>query len=113
MRDSKYLKLLKYLERLILQILELLDNYCTLMVYDIDTIYPTIIFKEELKQTKNLIGCWFNWDKPKKSYCNRERLKCNGILYYKLSLKCYKSSPLLVPRLQHMGKHIPLSLLTP
>ena len=46
-------------------------------------------------------------------YHNRERLKCNGILYYELSLKYYKSSPLLVPQLQHVGKHAPLSLLTP
>ena len=46
-------------------------------------------------------------------YRNQECLKCNGILYYKLSLKYYKSSPLLVPWLQHMGKHAPLSLLTP
>ena len=46
-------------------------------------------------------------------YRNREHLKCNGILYYKLSLKYYKSSPLLAPQLQHMGKHAPLSLLTP
>ena len=46
-------------------------------------------------------------------YRNQECLKCNGILYYKLSLKYYKSSPLLVLRLQHMGKHAPLSLLTP
>ena len=48
-----------------------------------------------------------------KCYRNRERLKFNGILYYKLSLKYYKSSPLLALRLQHMGKHAPLSLLTP
>ena len=34
-------------------------------------------------------------------YRNRVRLKCNGVLNYKLSLKYYKSSPLLVPRLQH------------
>ena len=46
-------------------------------------------------------------------YRNQEHLKCNGILYYKLSLKYYKSSPLLALRLQHMGKHTPLSLLTP
>ena len=46
-------------------------------------------------------------------YRNQVRLKCNGILNYKLSLKYYKISPLLVPRLQHMGKHTPLSLLTP
>ena len=46
-------------------------------------------------------------------YRNREHLKCNGILYYKLNLKYYKSSPLLVLQLQHMGKHAPLSLLTP
>ena len=31
LRDSKYLKLLKYLERLIFKILELLDNYYTLI----------------------------------------------------------------------------------
>ena len=67
LRDNKYLKLFKYLERLILKILELLNNYCTLMVDDIDTIHPTITFKEELKQTKDLIGHWFNWDKPKKN----------------------------------------------
>ena len=66
-RDCKYLNLLKYLERLILKILELLDNYCTLMVDHTDTIHPTITFKEELKQTKDLIGHWFNWDKPKKN----------------------------------------------
>ena len=46
-------------------------------------------------------------------YRNRVRLKCNGILNNKLSLKYYKSSPLLAPRLQHVGKHTPLSLLTP
>ena len=46
-------------------------------------------------------------------YRNRERLKCNGILYYKLSLKYYKNSPLLALQLQHVGKHAPLSLLTP
>ena len=46
-------------------------------------------------------------------YRNWVRLKCNGILNYKLSLKYYKSSPLLAPWLQHMGKHAPLSLLTP
>ena len=46
-------------------------------------------------------------------YRNWECLKCNGILYYKLSLKYYKSSPLLTPQLQHVGKHAPLSLLTP
>ena len=49
------------------------------------------------------IFCYHNW----------ECLKCNGILYYKLSLKYYKSSPLLTPQLQHVGKHAPLSLLTP
>ena len=37
------------------------------MVDDIDTIHPTITFKEELKQTKDLMGHWFNWDKPKKN----------------------------------------------
>ena len=37
------------------------------MVDDIDTIHPTITFKEELKQTMDLIGCWFNWEKPKKN----------------------------------------------
>ena len=49
------------------------------------------------------------------AYCyhNRVCLKCNGVLNYKLSLKYYKSSPLLVPWLQHVGKHTPLSLLTP
>ena len=36
------------------------------MVDDIDTTYPKITFKEELKQTKDLIGHWFNWGKPKK-----------------------------------------------
>ena len=48
-------------------------------------------------------------------YCYRNQvcLKCNGILNYKLSLKYYKSSPSLVLWLQHMGKHAPLSLLTP
>ena len=67
LRDSKYLKLLKYLERLIPKVLELLDNYCTLMMDDIDTIHPTMTFKEELKQTKDLIGHWLNWDKPNKN----------------------------------------------
>ena len=52
---------------------------------------------------QNMTKCYRNW----------ECLKCNGILYYKLSLKYYKSSPLLVPWLQHVGKHTPLSLLTP
>ena len=46
-------------------------------------------------------------------YCNWECLKCNGVFNYKKSLKYYKSSPLLVPWLQHVGKHAPLSLLTP
>ena len=50
---------------------------------------------------------------PSMCYHNRVHLKCNGILNYKLSLKYYKSSPLLVPWLQHVGKHTPLSLLTP
>ena len=59
--------------------------------------------KEKGQNGKNIYCC----------YRNRERLKCNGILYYKLSLKYYKSSPLLAPQLQHVGKHAPLSLLTP
>ena len=46
-------------------------------------------------------------------YRNRERFKCNGVINYKKGLKYYKNSPLLAPRLQHMGKHAPLSLLTP
>ena len=46
-------------------------------------------------------------------YHNRECFKCNGVINYKKGLKYYKSSPLLVPWLQHMGKHAPLSLLTP
>ena len=67
LKDSKYLKLLKYLGRLILNILKLMDNCCTLMVDDIDTIYLTITFKEEPRHTKNLIGHWFNWSKPNKN----------------------------------------------
>ena len=50
---------------------------------------------------------------PANCYRNRVCLKCNGVLNYKLSLKYYKSSPLLAPRLQHVSKHAPLSLLTP
>ena len=46
-------------------------------------------------------------------YHNLEHFKCNGVINYKQGLKYYKSSPLLVPQLQHMGKHAPLSLLTP
>ena len=65
-KDSKCLKLLKCFEKLILKILKFLDNCCTLMVDDIDTIYLTITFKEEPKQTKDLIGHWFNWGKPNK-----------------------------------------------
>ena len=42
-------------------------------------------------------------------YLNRERLRCNGIII----ISIVYSSPLLVLRLQHMGKHFPLSLLTP
>ena len=37
-------------------------------------------------------------------YRNQVHLKCNSVLNYKLSLKYYKSSPLLVPQLQHVGK---------
>ena len=46
-------------------------------------------------------------------YRNREHFKCNGVINYKKGLKYYKSSPLLAPWLQHVGKHAPLSLLTP
>ena len=62
LKDSKYLKLLKYVRKLILGIFKFLDSCCRLIVDDIDTIYPTITFKEELKQTKDLIGHRFNWD---------------------------------------------------
>ena len=61
------LKLLKYLEKLILEILELLDNYCTLVLDDIDTIHPTITFKEELKPNQDLIIQYFNQEKTKKN----------------------------------------------
>ena len=52
LKDSKCLKLLECFEKLILKILKFLDNCCTLMVDDIDTIYPSITFKEEPKQTR-------------------------------------------------------------
>ena len=58
---------MKYLEKLILEILQLLDNYCTLVVDDIDTIHPTITFKEELKPIQDLIIQCFNQDKTKKN----------------------------------------------
>ena len=45
-------------------------------------------------------------------YRNRERLRCNGILIISKALSIIYGSPLLVPQLQHMGKHFPLSLLT-
>ena len=67
LKSNKYSKLLKYLEKLILKILELLDDYCTLVVDDIDTIHPTITIKEELKQTQDLIIQCFNQDKTKKN----------------------------------------------
>ena len=78
------------------------------------------IFAQELQEDEdinNFISELFNEHNtlPKCELCyhNRESLKCNGILYYKLSLKYYKSSPLLALWLQHIGKHTPLSLLTP
>ena len=48
-------------------------------------------------------------------YCchNRECLRCNGILIISKAKSTVYSSPLLAPWLQHMGKHFPLSLLTP
>ena len=46
-------------------------------------------------------------------YRNRERLRCNGILIISKAYSIVFGSPLLVPRLQHLGKYFPLSLLTP
>ena len=46
LKNNKCSRLLKYLVKLILGILQLLDNYCTLVVDDIDTMHPTITFKE-------------------------------------------------------------------
>ena len=46
-------------------------------------------------------------------YHNQEHLRCNGILIISKALSIVYSSPLLVLQLQHMGKHFPLSLLTP
>ena len=36
------------------------------MVDDVDTIYPSITFKEDSKQDKGLTRNRFNWDKPDK-----------------------------------------------
>ena len=36
------------------------------MVDYVDTIYPTITFKEEPKRVKGLVEQWFNWGKPQK-----------------------------------------------
>ena len=46
-------------------------------------------------------------------YHNQECLRCNGILIISKAKSIVNGSPLLAPRLQHMGKHFPLSLLTP
>ena len=58
---------MEYLKKLTLEILRLLDDYCTLVVYDIDTIHPTITLKEELKPIQGLIIQCFNQDKTKKN----------------------------------------------
>ena len=67
LKNNQCSRLLNYLEKLILEILQLLDNYCTLVVDDIDTIHPTITFKEELKPIQDLIIQCFNQDKTKEN----------------------------------------------
>ena len=64
------------------------------------SICATYLWTENVGYPKDLVTAT--------AYCypNQERLKCNGILYYKLSLKYYKSSPLLVPQLQ-VAPYIP------
>ena len=47
--------------------MQLLDDYCTLVVDTIDTIHPTITFKEELKPTQDLVRQCFNQDKTRKN----------------------------------------------
>ena len=58
---------MEYLKKLTLEILQLLDDYCTLAVDDIDSVHPTITFKEELKPIQDLIIQCFNQDKTKKN----------------------------------------------
>ena len=67
LKNNQCSRLLKYLEKLILEILRLLDNYCSPVVDDIDTIHPTITFKEELEPIQDLMIQCFNQDKTKKN----------------------------------------------
>ena len=64
--SSKCWKSFRYLGKLTLKFFKFLDNCCTLVVDDVDTIYPTITFKEEPKGTKSLMEQWFNWGIPQK-----------------------------------------------
>ena len=50
-----------------LTLLKFLDGCCTLMVDDIDEIFPTIKFREEQQESRKVLENWFNGGKPKQN----------------------------------------------
>ena len=67
MKDSKCTIPVKYFWKIVSTSLKFLDVCCTLIVDDIDEIFPTIKFMEEQQESRKVFENWFNWDKPKQN----------------------------------------------
>ena len=67
LKDSKCTIPIKYFWKIVLTSLKFLDGCCTLMVGDIDEMFPTIKFKKEQQEPRKDLENWFNWYKSKKN----------------------------------------------
>ena len=67
LKNSKCTTPIKYSWKIVLASLKFLDDCCTLMVDDIDEVFPTIKFREEQQEPRKVLENWFNWDKPKQN----------------------------------------------
>ena len=76
-----------------------------------DAVRCHFLLESKVRERKLHSSCSLRLGPP--CYHNQECLRCNGILIISKALSIVYSSPLLALWLQHMGKHFPLSLLTP
>ena len=62
LKDSKCTIPIKYFWKIVLTSLKFLDGCCTLMVDDIDEIFPIIKFREEQQKSRKILENWLNGD---------------------------------------------------
>ena len=67
LKNSRCFMPAKYFWKILQKLWNFLDDCCTLMVDDIDVIYPTIKFREKHQETKRALEHWFTTDKPKQN----------------------------------------------